>query len=148
MEIKNPRFSQQTDYPKLYSQTYWGAFKLDGTHHKMENMKKIFENRNAFPKEYNIKQIAKLKLLDRYWLYMNNDPDQRKYGYDHLEMYKLDDGKILILNSPYDTSQERTKMLEGDGWKKIYELYFDSAHSFIKIMTVKEIRNALKKTGY
>jgi hypothetical protein len=85
-------YYEYTQFPKIFSKTYWGNFKLLNEHPCPEY---IFENRNEFIKYFNIKSVYKMPYNM-----------QKKYDYifkegDHFEIYKTNDKKIIIVNSPY-----------------------------------------------
>lgn len=118
-------YYQSTKYPKLFEDTYWGRFNML----KDPADSKVIENRNKFIEEYKIiknlrrsRRILFCKLYDTVRI-------------DHLELYKTEDNKILIVQSPYEgqlrnLTKTEEKILES--FKEIYPIYHLTARTYIK----------------
>ena len=142
----------QTRYPKLYCGSYWGYNSAEPLNYD----ETIIENRNRFATEYNLKsRLSKIALRyqekegvfedlneiknfkknihgDKYSFLRQRDVR----GGRHIEYYKTIDKKIIVVFSPYDTSEIMTKMALECGYSVIYPLYSTDANTF-----VKEIKN-------
>jgi hypothetical protein len=134
-----------TEYPKLYSHTYWGT---GGRAHE-EDL--IIENRNRFATEYNLKSgLSKIaqKYREKAGVFKDlneiknfkrcNDGDkcsflhQKDKRQEHIEYYKTNDKKIIAVFSPYDISESMTKMALECGYSLIYPIYSTMANTFVK----------------
>ena len=129
---------EQTKYPKLFKDTYWGHHYYGG--HKIQ----IIENRNKFVIEYQIKkQSITIPYAQDIWAAYDN-------GFDHKEYYNLLDGRVLMLISPYkgqvNSDEKFEKNFKVLGYELIYPLYIEEANSYIKIFSSrKELNSFLKK---
>ena len=125
------KFYKLTENKKIFKVTYWGTFTLeDRTEEDIKEINKIVENRNNFLKEYSIKRISPLpsKLKDEF-------EKTSPYLLDHVEIYKTEDNKYVIVNSPYtDNTCQKYNELLSLGWKVIDKLYFNNATTFVKIL--------------
>ena len=85
-------YADNTRFPKLYGDMYWGWFKYDGD----PSTKKIFANRNAFAEKHFLSRFPwKDKFL---WRLMGYFP----YGtLDHAELYRSYSRGVLLLVSNY-----------------------------------------------
>jgi len=129
-------FFKLTENKKLFKNTYWGLFSTkDRTETEMEEINKIVENRNKFVKDFQIKKISTLPSKLKKEL-------EKTYPYylDHVEIYKTEDNKYIIVNSPYtnNTCQKYNELLSL-GWKVIDKLYFNNATTFIKIIDPEDL---------
>ena len=113
LTIKN---YEKTNYPGIYSSTYWGH---NNSHYESNN---IFQNRNSFIINHNIK-----KFVDIYPKYIDNEFNKLNNYNDHPECYLTNDNFFILLVSPYIEIP-----FNDNGWDKIYNLYSDSAHTYIK----------------
>ena len=118
----------KTNYKKIYERTYWGGFFYNN------DQKEIIQNRNKFIPEFNIKRI---QTDIRYTLeYKQQFRLLYKEYYDHIEIYRTQDNKILMLVSPYNHKKELSEeeFLHKSNFKKIYNLYHTHADSYYKII--------------
>lgn len=136
--MMSKNFCDFTKYSRIYKKTYWGNFKTGENENREEELKDIFENRNKFITDYEIKDIKNKQMRDieKYINYLKNSYK----NIDHLEIYKLKNNDYLFLNSPYVDNNYNM-----DGWNKIYKLYNNTAESFIKIVKLEEIKNSYPK---
>jgi hypothetical protein len=91
-QTRKENYAQNTRFPKLYGDMYWGCFKYDGD----PRTKRIFANRNVFAKKH---------FLDRF---LSKDKFfWRLRGYfpystlDHAELYRSYSCGVLLLVSNY-----------------------------------------------
>ena len=120
--------SERTKYPNIYKYSYWGNFKEN-----MDITDEIIGNRNEFKEEYKIKKAFDMpKYIEKHI-----EEELKTIGFiDHLECYKTEDKKYILLSSPYDDidgTYTKAKY-EGKGWMMIKQLYSRSAQSYIKII--------------
>ena len=117
-----------TNYPKIFNQTYWGAF--DNSKNKLEE--EIIENRNQFIRTYNIKDI---KAKSKVPAYINKFIDRNAYPFlDHTEVYITKDNNYIAISSPYaDINSEHIE----NGWTEIHALYNMSTKTFIKLIPMR-----------
>ncbi len=122
-----PYYYTRTKYPKIYNQTYWGHFGYD----KEKGYDIIYENRNKFIEDYQIKNIYNDKRVR-----INNKirNELLKVKNDHNESYITKNKNILLVNSPYGVSDEEREILINNGWTEIYKLYSHTASTFIKML--------------
>lgn len=133
-----------TDYPKLYKSTYWGTFKCY-EEKPDERLNKIIENRNNFIKEYDIK--CHEKKLPKYMLMRCEK--HINIG-DHVEKYKTNDNKLIILNSPYSPSEKEHEQFLKLGYIEIKPLYNHFAKTYLyitDIVTSQKKYNVANKTA-
>lgn len=117
-----------TNYPKIFNQTYWGAF--DNSKNRLED--EIIENRNNFISAYNIKDIkAKSKVPE----YINKFIDRNVYNFlDHTEVYITKDNNYVAISSPYsDMNSDHVN----NGWTEIPALYNTSTKTFMKLIPMR-----------
>jgi len=132
-----------TAYPKIYKSTYWGTFKLY-EEKPDERLNKIIENRNNFIKEFNIKCYE--KKLPKYMLMRCEKIIN--IG-DHVEKYKTNDNKLIILNSPYEPSEKEHQHFLKLGYIEVQPLYNHFAKTYlfiIDIFTSPKMCSLQKKT--
>jgi len=150
--IKNmsSKFYNLTAYPNIFRQTYWGGFTRSPE-------PDIIENRNRFINDYDIKNRVKLpnyiykelwntivekkpelKISRReeiqyhyYSIIIRNKCNSRIF--DHEETYITKSGNYIIIYSPYEASGSGIK-LEEIGFEKIYNLYSNSAVTYMMII--------------
>jgi len=126
-------YAVQTNYPKIYGATYWGAFNINSN----PISDTIIQNRNEFISKYNISNIKTrpIKKIVDYISKLQNG----NLLYDHIEVYITNDNKYLILNSPYGSSKENIEQFATkDGWIHIDNMYSDDTESFIKYIDKKK----------
>ena len=118
----------KTNYKKIYERTYWGGFFYNA------DQKEIIQNRNKFIPEFNIKRHQYSTKYTREY----SQQFYKLYGeyYDHIEFYRTQDNKILMLVSPYnhDKKLSEEEFLHKSNFKKIYNLYHTHADSYYKII--------------
>lgn len=136
-----------TDYPKIFSETYWGNFRLKET----EEIWEVINNRNNFIEEYNIvlSTPSKPKGIPQYvskHLDRNSITEEtagiKKGLLDHTEVYE-NDYQFILVNSPYRDNEEKfddTSLLL-QGWIKTYMLYHKDANSYIKTISKRKRNN-------
>lgn len=114
--------SQYTKYPDIYKKTYWNG-----------DMKKycsdlIFENRNKFVKEFNIKKICKNKNLPSYLMkYI-----KPFFNKDYFESYLTNSNNfICVVHDIYDVFECMKTNCHNHGWKPIYKIFNDSSNSYV-----------------
>lgn len=122
---------QLTDYPNIYKRTSWG--------HKFGNESltdpTIVHNRNRFVADFNISRHAVNKHTG---YFLQTMMATRGIGmlFDHSEVYTTTTGEYLILVSPYGC--KNAKLAELCGFEPVYDLYSNSASSFVKIGRASE----------
>lgn len=128
------RYCDITLYPNKYAQTYWGRFPYNAQ--SDTDILEAVKNRNVFITDYNINKKARLPK------YINDKLDRKNDFYDHVECYKTSDRSYVIITSPSHRSDKTyfDSYAEEHGWTKIYDLYSDSTHTFIKIFKMKYAR--------
>jgi hypothetical protein len=138
------KYYETTNYPKIYKNTYWGAFTDDKN--KFSNF--IIYNRNRFIEDFNVQSYKRLVHLENIIKYY-----EKKFGnliIDHVEYYKTKkyvNGKFdcVLIISPYNVSADQEKKLLDDGWNKIYHMYSLITKSYYKIPVESEIKSFVKK---
>jgi hypothetical protein len=131
--LRGKTFSDKTNYSKLFKNTYWGNFGLDNRSEKdLKELDEIVTNRNNFVVEYNIKKNVKkrpIKLLEYIEKLRKNN------SLDHLESYLTNNNEYIIVNSPYNPDEKAVPDMQ-----KIYNLYFNNAKTYIKIISKDELK--------
>jgi len=126
-KVKEIPYYLKTKYPELYSDTLWGF-------NKWSTDDKLFENRNNFVTDYNIKKYVKNRPK-----YIENEYDKLGRDADHIECYITnDDMYYILIVSPYHDFKEENKKY---GWKRIYDLYCIGGYTYMK----KILRKYCKK---
>lgn len=109
----------RTQSPKLYEKTYWGHPKYD------DSYEKIIQNRDNFPRDFDIKcYMSKCKRPQ----YVLKEIEPRYI--DHPEIYINKDGDYVIISSPYDPHEADNHL--ANGWTEVYPMYNTSARTFMK----------------
>mgnify|MGYP001763984475 CR=1 FL=1 len=123
--------SDLTNYKKIYESTYWGGFCISC------NDIGIVDNRNAFINDYNIKKQSS-RILKNIQEFIKNlmNGEFRNFS-DHIEVYEDNNKDFVIITSPYNTNDDDTNFKNATGFKQIYNLYNNSARTYIKIMDRK-----------
>ena len=125
-----------TKYPKIFKKTNWGGAKV-GTYagHGPNHKDIIYENRNAFVEEYNIKSFVselptgKQNMIDHF-----KDKHERNERFlDHFERYRTTSNKIICIASPYisEDDPELKHFLLENNFKLFKPMYSSSASTFI-----------------
>ena len=60
------------------------------------------------------------------------DTTKRDHLFDHLEVYKTTDKRIVSICSIYESIDQETSELMVLGWKKIYPMYYNQANTYMK----------------
>ena len=115
--------SERTLYPKIYDGTYWNNFKSN------DDKTEIYNNRNRLVEEHNI--IKYITFPPRYILKETHNNTM----YDHVEHYRTDDRKYVVISSPYTPNTD--DFYELNGWQKIGKLYANNATTYMKIIPMK-----------
>ena len=138
-------FYQQTKYPAIYKNTYWGGFSTNDHH----DMAYIFDNRNKFIETHKIEKVMlgnPRKVSEK----VNDMIADHGTTIDHLEVYQDTDKNLIFVISPYMPKDcVQIKELEDDGFKMIDPLYFDGAITFMKFFPyVKKANTDYLKAFY
>jgi hypothetical protein len=133
------RYCDYTNYPKIYKKVYWGGFDVEDNS-KLDS--DIFDNRNKFVQDYNVRNIGSCQSIDVFISLGMNKGLYRKM-FDHVEVYKTNDSKYIIVVSPYShvRGETLTKFKERLDFTEIYNLYHKDAITMIKIVdNLKKLR--------
>ncbi len=106
------RYSDLTEYPKLFKKTYWGCFKIM----KDTKIDDIVINRNKFVDEFKIE-----KCFDAPKPKTTGSIELSEF-FDHCELYKYVNGFVYII-SPYgghDKYDRLARKMEFTLYKKLY----------------------------
>lgn len=115
-------WNELTDYPTIYSNTYWGNFSSEGQNYPDNH---IIVNRNNFIRLQPGIKISKKDIQGIFpWPYC-----------DHNELYQQGDVYIL-LTSPYEKGEEQLNYFREKGWAIIPPMYSENAITFIKCIKV------------
>ena len=154
-------YYQLTRYPNIFRGSYWGNFTSDPI--RYNDIVGIFQNRNRFVEQFQItKRLSISNTINTLLKTEFNDLDKlirekhisrpaellryikqsdiNSNFYDHIEIYKTTDDRILVLSSPYVSKDEKYySFLEKTGFINLdYNLYCNSAISFYKIFTKEQ----------
>jgi hypothetical protein len=131
----NLSVSRQTDYPKIYKKTYWGAFKID----RNSNITpEIISNRNRFITDYSITKCLGCWDIPKYVEKMTSYNYEGNEYLDHVEIYKMSNSSCyLLVSSPYDYD---TDVYTKKGWTQIYPIYSITATTFVKLIDYERYR--------
>jgi hypothetical protein len=129
-----------TNYPRIYTHTYWGAFPSDSGPARAE----FIQNRNRFIVEYNIKKSAH---RPKYIQKILDDCEAVGVHLDHIECYANDNNEYVIVSSPYDVRESTKEKYAEKGWIHIYKLYVHEANTFIKIIPMKRKRPSFDESS-
>lgn len=138
----------QTMYPKIFNKTFWGYFDCKF----LDEDKFIFENRNKFIQEYNIKRCCGNKIPQ----YIEYDVDLyiTKIKFlginDHRECYLDEDKNYVFIVSPYSRNikeGEEDEFLKNTPFKKIYQLYNPKSITYMMIIKNHKNQKRLKLTA-
>lgn len=149
------KYYQLTKYKNIYKNINWGynsAYKIiDGKKIKNYNQE-IIDNRNKFIEDYNIKhKQPSFSQCIKDYIFLIRNYNYNYQFYDHLEKYKTNDNKIVIIVSPYGPHERDTYTIPND-FTEIYKLYHQTATTFIKVISIEDIKifnkNYYKKNNY
>ena len=122
------RYSDLTEYPKLFKKTYWGCFKII----KDRKIDDIVINRNKFVDEFKIEKCfdaPKPKKLIRL--------------FDHCELYKCLNSFVYI-TSPYGEHDQYDELAKKMGFTLYKKLYLPAAVTYFRSFANKsELNTAL-----
>lgn len=130
---------QKTNYPKIYQATYWGHSMYTG------GGEDVFNNRNNFITEFNIKKYKENRPLSTSKLY------RYYFGkgiYDHTECYNTHDKNILVfINSPTypletctDINEiEKWNHMQNVGWRR-YNCLYQGSTTYIVVINKEEFK--------
>ncbi len=122
---------QTTQYPQIYSNTYWGSSSLDPYNGITPD---IITNRNNFIQNNN---ISKCTQPPKY--IQKQIANELELGIiDHLECYKTNDRHYILISSPYKKEGlgkiKETDGYEQNGWAIHENLYSSGTTTYIKIL--------------
>ena len=134
-----------TKYKNIYRYTYWGSFDAKANKHSIN--KNIYDNRNKFINDYNIKDVYKKppQYIYKYIQSLLNHKYKNRRFFDHVEEYKTNNNDIIIITSPYGDkfNNYKSKYLPYSlniGFKKIYQLYsYSGCETYLIHLTKKDI---------
>ena len=123
---------QSTQYPQIYINTYWGSNSLEPHNGITQD---IITNRNNFIRDYNINKCV----TDPAKYIKNQIQNEVDLGIcDHLECYKTNDKRYILISSPYKLIGETKIKTENEyiqnGWVKFIDLYSTNTFTYIKIL--------------
>lgn len=136
-------FSDLTQYPNLYSSTYWGNFKapLKSDKYYASDLE-IIQNRNRFVRDYDIKKSLnggdRLDYISEYIDRLLNSPTGNFF--DHVEAYSRSDGMIIIITSPYMINES-----QHESFDPIYKMYARDAFTYIQFISKSTIMEINKR---
>ncbi len=123
---------QSTEYPQIYINTYWGSSPLNPHNGITPD---IITNRNNFIQNYNIGKCVKYppKYIKK------QIQNEINLGIcDHLEYYKTNDKRYILISSPYKLIGETKIRIENEynqnGWAEFVDLYSTNTTTYIKIL--------------
>lgn len=135
-------YYEHTQYPKVFSKTYWGHFSLHES--DLNKMSSIFTNRNQFMIDYHIKDYSRHKSISN-WLYTQRNGKFHMF-FDHCEIYKTLTGEYIILTSPYSHSEDPNDFISVYKFTEIYPLYNDGSKTYLLKLFPSEVKQ-LKHLG-
>lgn len=121
-------FRKITNYPKIYN-VYWGNFLYDST--RNNDIHEIFKNRNRFVTDYNISH--KQPGLKNFKGLIGDLRSKHHEYFDHSECYKINNGKYILLVSPYKPFDIIKYKMEELQFTQIYKMYSNHTTTWIKI---------------
>jgi hypothetical protein len=146
-------FAEETDFPALFKQTYWGNFVREDT-----DMHIYFNNRNEFAKKYNLNAKSWCKDKIPYEYKMRIRCMEAEYAghatchatrsfsstYDHFECYrtKINDVDSLILIISIHKSENPRSIIK-EQWEIVPPLYSRSCVTWQLIVPVSELKKPL-----
>jgi hypothetical protein len=130
-------FSDCTNYPKIFRNTYWGKFTYgdSGINDNYKEMKMIVDNRNQFVVDYQIKErVYTPETLSKFV--------NECRLLDHTEIYKTRKGGYIIITSPY----RKEDGLLNIGFQEYNKLYCGHAHTYI--LVIDNLRSFMSKNKH
>ena len=130
--LEEKKYSDYTDYPRIFEDVYWGNFKLylnDTSTHRREELEDICVNRNKLVEEHKIKKnISNPSTKLRGKVLSELSPWKR-----HIEYYKCEDKKVIVIFSKYvENDNEHSKYIS-IGYKAIPPIYSFNQKSYMKV---------------
>ena len=116
-------YADQTDFPKIYSKTYWGSFKYEPT---SPDLTEVIKNRNEFAVNKKIKssinyaktRTTQKKQIQNQFYFLQN---MKQQYVDHIEYF--DTGiSVIGISSAYDSNNDE-EVWQAAGFKKNAPLY-------------------------
>tara|TARA_B110000977_G_C11043561_1_gene479690 strand:+ start:474 stop:896 length:423 start_codon:yes stop_codon:yes gene_type:complete len=131
--LHGPKYYEYTEYPEIYKKVYWGNFRSE-----VFREEEMITNRNNFIKTYNVKNVRcghKLSNKDE----KSEVLFMRERGLDHIELYTTRDGKKIQV-----CSQNKEA---GEGWEEIAAMYSSQFGTYLRCVTLKQMREEYKKSA-
>jgi len=116
--------AEKTKYRNIYRGTYWGEF-ID---REDDDQTHIIKNRNKFAKNFKIKNKYTGATLNKLISRLKTKTTNK---YDHIEAYRTEDKKIILIFSNYGDNEYKTT--HGRQFKKMYPLYATNATTYIMV---------------
>lgn len=139
MSLRN---HELTNHSNIYKSVYWGNFQYD------QSIANIIHNRNRFINDFNIKSVKSVNIISDYCYHHANGYYHRLF--DHIETYKTNDNKFIIVISPYGNENDFNRDIDVNefkiklGFEQIYPLY-DDATTFVKVIDdIKQFKKLSK----
>ena len=126
---KKRRYTDLTDHPSVFRETYWGNFDADNLPDAQ-----IVANRNAFAVEHAVTGFVGGEI-----------PESQDRMYDHPELYRCENGYVYIV-SPYDADSSVDERAAAAGMTRCSPLYHPRATTYIREFSGKREFNAWRKT--
>lgn len=144
-----------TKYPNIFEYYQWGSAEVGiycGHHHDI-----IYENRNAFVEEYNIKSFV-YSLPTAKENMISDLKEKNRWFLDHFERYRTTSNKYICIASPYISKDDPKfkRFLSENDFKLFEPMYRSDASTFIidvsdgfdkenKIQTLHKFMKVLKE---
>lgn len=120
-------YSDLTQYPQLYENTYWGNFKAGKGYPNSD----IVNNRNEVAEQYSL--LKNIMPRPAYLQYLLDDLRSCENKYlDHVETYEIPNKKVMIIVSPYRAPD--VQLPPPRHWFTIPKIYSQSADSYAIIV--------------
>ena len=163
------RVNELTNYPSTFKGTYWSnriyemcdaeiiqnrnefveKFNIKKHCLKYPNILKLYCNitiGKGYEKVLRLKNFIQIPGTPDKFVIDKTKIESMKYGrenscyQDHLEVYKTNDDKYIIISSPYKQFDENDMLyLERCGWKQLYKLYDSNASTIYKVLDKNEL---------
>jgi hypothetical protein len=118
--------AQKTNYPDIYSKTYWGAFQDHGKTWYHE----IIQNRNRFVPQFSITELHTSRIVNRAQV---DGPIPTDFT-DHWEAYRTASKGVVVIVSPY---QKEGCMIPSTalrvGFMPYRKMYHPDAATFVAV---------------
>jgi ankyrin repeat protein len=147
-----------TKYPNIFKYYQWGSAEVGiycGHHHNIKDI--IYENRNAFVEEYNIKSFV-YSLPTAKENMISDLKEKNRWFLDHFERYRTTSNKYICIASPYISKDDPKfkRFLSENDFKLFEPMYRSDASTFIidvsdgfdkenKIQTLHKFMKVLKE---